>query len=1187
MSFFDCVDDLNSSPIPENYNSSSKLSGINLKPTDFEFQYSNDADFQNYGLLSSYTCCDTVNRPESLWIVDGMLGKEQQIGVTLQNIGSTSSGQFDLRVYVEHNEYDEFIIFDQTIQVSSISGSSSKMVYLNWIPDYSGNHTIYAITLHPQDDDSSNDQYSRHYTVGFLYENANAVGIWNSMSSHWSIDSDTGITPHSSSTFYRNSFYVGDQNTVSYGNNWNEVMDSSVIDFGDRVSNPTKSFQISFLASGASKSGDNLYLKIQNSPNNWKTLGTLNAVIDSSAANWNLFNYNINPIDMNSNSKLRLSFTSNAVNTDSGYWIDDFVMVYDQAARDNEFNPVIVSISDGESAAEEWSEHDLEVKNIGNLEDKFNFEITNLPIGWDWTLNYKNGGPIDSQTGIEVPKGTSKNITVRVKPSSNSSLGDTDLNFKISSVNSISSSDTEQFKITVLPTYLPILEYDEEISLCRPGNTCELYATLTNGGDVYDSFDISSSSLLLRPGWLFDLSWNQQLSVPLDSGESTPIRMTVSVPSDTIPGQYSSLFLSATSDAREDIIATLRVNASASMISDASFSVNSGNLEKNVINPIPGSIINLPFTLWNNASVFDTFEVCFERTGSRSWIIESNHEGMLIDDGNECLNPYSFEVSGYSSIDVYLTINIPENAQSGDSGPLLTPIIRSTRSNDTINSVPFDGISVSMVSDLEITDLNSNNYLSPGSENILTFNISNKGNGADEVEFILDNLDYEWNYWFSNEGTIIDNYSLSPGYEGNDIATITLHLFVPDDVMGEISINFQISISSSLYNTEIDYSNNIIYYSGLTAMNFQPEWVISPINYVASEADTVVELNATLINSGNSFDDNLKVKFDLEKMNQYSGLSIVLSVPTFGDEYFSSGQWASIPLDKDQLARVEILIIIPSGINIPSELNIIWTVQGGSNQLGESLTLTNYSIVDVSIYRSISAELGMNSGIYAPSSIEYFSINFSSYSSIIEEMNITYEIPEGWFLFCKDPSNDGEFKVVIPAAISGNSRKSRIDCSLQIGEDSGLKEIKINLVDADGYNIQSWNLELAIQSEVKNSFLSSFFEENALLKGLMFTFGGIILVLLSILLIQRNSDKYEYEEDLNENSVYSQASFIQQNQQSMIQNTVYNSQMPQTVAPIQNTQPVSNFSQPQSRPPSEIESQTLEDAFGSLMSGDN
>ena len=36
--------------------SSSKSSGINLLPSSFEFQYSNDADFQNYGLLSSYSC---------------------------------------------------------------------------------------------------------------------------------------------------------------------------------------------------------------------------------------------------------------------------------------------------------------------------------------------------------------------------------------------------------------------------------------------------------------------------------------------------------------------------------------------------------------------------------------------------------------------------------------------------------------------------------------------------------------------------------------------------------------------------------------------------------------------------------------------------------------------------------------------------------------------------------------------------------------------------------------------------------------------------------------------------------------------------------------------------------------------------------------------------------------------------
>ena len=1189
VGFSDCIAELNNHSQEPNNFSTSKLSGINLAPAGFEFQYSNNADFQSYGLLSSYACCDTVNRPESLWIVDGMLNKDQQIGISIQNIGSTSSGQFDLHVYIEHNEYDEFIIFDQIFQVSSISGSSTKMFYLNWVPDYSGNHTIHAVTLHPQDDDTSNDHSSRHYTVGSLYENANSAGIWNSMSNYWSIDTNTGITPHDSSTFYRNSFYVGDQNTVSYGNNWNEIMDSTVIDFGDRVSNPSKSFQISFLASGASKVGDNLYLKIQNSPGNWKTLGTLNAIIDSSAANWNLFNYNVNPNDMISNGKLRLSFTSNAVNTDSGYWIDDFVMVYDQAARDIEFNPQIVSFSEGQASAGEWSEHDVTVFNDGNLEDKLTFEITDLPNEWEWTINYKDGGPIDAQTGIEVSKGASKDVTVRIKPSTNSTLGEKNFNFKVGSANSVISADNKQFKIEVLPTHLPILEYDEGISVCRPGNTCELYATLTNAGDVSDTFHLSSDILILRTGWAFDLSWNQQTIITLESGSSVPIRMTVDVPLDTIAGQYSSLLLTATSDSRPDISSLLRINASASMISEASFSVDINELILDVINPIPGSIIELPFTLWNNASTYDSFEVCIERKGSRSWTIESNHEGMIVDDGEECLIPYIFEVPSYTSQEVNVIIHIPDNSQSGDSGPIFTPIIKSIRSNETIPSIPFNGISVRMISDLEIMDLESNNYLSPGSENILTFNVSNNGNGADEVSFSIENFAYEWEYWFSDGLSLIDSYLLSPEYEGNDFAKIYLHLIVPENVLGETSINFDISIISTLHQSEIDYLDNSLTYSGMTAMVFIPEWVISPIEYISTEADKIIELNATIINSGNSFDDFLKVKFEFETNVQTSGVSVVLNVPTFGDEYFSSGQWASIPLDKEQLARIEILIIIPSEIKIPSELKITWIVEGGSNQLGESITLTNLSVIDVSIYRSLTADLGLDSGIVSPSSIEYFSINISSSSSIIEDLNVEYVVPENWFLYCKDPSNDGEFRIVIPASISGSSRNARIDCSLQIGESSGLKEIIINLMDVEGNYLYSWNLELAVEAPHEENLFSSFFEENGLLKGLMLTFASVILVLVGIIAMQRFAEKDDYEEEVELNEQTYQNNIYQQQHQNPTNNVVLHSQQVamNNITPVQEKVPINNFSQPTSRPPGEIENTNLEDAFGSLMSGNN
>ncbi len=1162
----------------DNY-SSSKSSGINLSPSGFEFQYSNNGDFENYGLLSSYTCCDTVNRPSTLWIVDGMLNKEQQIGITIQNIGSTSSGQFDLQVSIEHNEYEEFIILDQTIQVSSISGSSSKIVYLNWIPDYSGNHTINAITQHPQDDDTSNDKKSRHYTIGNLYENANSAGMWTTMSTYWSIDTDTGITPHDASTFYRNSFYVGDTSTTTYGNNWNENMDTSVINFGDRVSNPSRSFQISFLVSGASKVGDNLNLQIQNSPGNWKTLGSLNAIIDSSAANWNLFNYNVNPLDMNSNSKLRFNFVSNAVNTDSGYWIDDFVMVYDQSARDEEYNPKILTVSAGETSAEEWSQHEIKIRNDGNLEDKLSMDITNLPTGWDWSVSYKNGGPIDPQNGIEVGKGEDREIIIGVKPSANSTLGIENLNFKLSSINSANSYDSKEFQLNVLPTYLPMLEFNEENGFCRPGDSCEIFAILTNSGDVYDSFEISSDLLILRNGWSFDLSWDQPVEINLESGESVPIRMTVDIPEDTMPGQYSSLVLTATSEARDDISSAIRINATASMISNAIFFVDLYELEDDILNPIPGSEIELPFTLWNNASTFDIFEVCIFRSGSRSWSVTSLHEGMIIEEGEECISPYVFEVPGLTSLDVNVIISIPENAQNGDSGPLLSPIINSARSGDLVQSLPFNGISVRMMSDLIISDLQSNDYFSPGSENILTFNITNFGNGADVVFMELENFAYGWDYWFVDDGEVVEFVELSPEYEGLNLITIKLHILVPKDISSDLSINFRIYISSNITDSEIDLTDNYLTYTGLTAMVFTPEWVFSPVDFISSEADENILLNATIINSGNSMDNQLKVKFLLEEPVN-SGVSVVLSVPTFGEEYFSSGQWASIPLDTNQLALIEILIMVPPEISIPSEIKIIWFIQGGSNQLGESLTLTNTTIIDVSIYRDVNVELGLLSGIVSPSSFEYFSFNFSSKSSIIEDLKIESNIPSSWYLSCEDPSNDGEFRVVIPASISGISRNSRLDCSLQIGADSGLNEIELRVLDMDGNEIYSWKIELAVNSEDEESKMTTFFSENGILKGLMLTFGGIILTLVGIIVLQKRSENYEeIEEEQNYQNVLSHTN---QNYLQPVQNQV---QYQQTIIPqnpnVQHTQ-VTQFSQPSSRPP-ENEGINLQDAFGSLM----
>ncbi len=1186
VSLFDNIDSIQLSNSLQVNNVVHKSSGIDLSPSLFDFQYVSDTDYLAYGLLSSYDCCDTVDRPDTLWVVDGMLNKEQKISVTIENRGIVDSGQFDLRVLVEHNEYSDFVLFEQLIQVDSITATSSKIVEIKWIPDYSGNHTIRAITSHPQDSDIANDVLSRHYTIGNIYENADNVGVWSTMSNYWSIDQDTGISPHDFSSFSKNSFYVGDTSINAYGNNWDENMETSFIDFSDRVNSPQKPFQISFLASGASRSGDYLNLQILNSQNSWKTLGSLSNVIDPNGENWNLFNYFLDPQEMNSNSKIRFNFDSNAVNTDVGYWIDDFVMVYDQAAKNIEYSPKIATLSNGEASAEEWSTHQLQIINQGNLEDRVYFEMKDLPDNWLWSINYLNGGPVDNQIGIEIPKGESRSLELKIRPADDSNIGIEDLSISVISFNSPGiSKDSKEFKLDVLPTYLPKFQFEEESGYCRPGNVCEFNVSLINAGDADDIFSISSENFLIRNEWTFGIAWNQVQSLELSPGDSAFIQMVVDVPTNAIAGQFSSIILTATSNERPDVEVKFRVNATAGMVSNAFMAVDIIGLDSTVKEPIPGSTVELPFKIWNNASAFDIFELCFIRQGFRSWVIESEFSESIIVDGEDCANPHVFEVQGLSSREIKLSIHVPENAQKSDSGPSLIPVLKSLRSGETIPSIEFNHFSVRMVSNLTISNLESNYYMNPGSQNILTFEINNFGNGADIVNFNVENLDYDWEYWFTDGVEVIENYQISPIYDGGSNIKINLHVLVPQEVESQKFIDFYISVVSIQNDNEINLSNNLIEYSGETAMLFLPEWVISPINQISTAAGEEIRLNATLANLGNSVDKNLKVKFELESNNDISDINVFLKVPMYSDEYYSESEWASIPLGKQQFANIEILVIIPAETIVPTDLNLKWIVQGGSNQLGISKNLSNITKIDISIYRNVFADFNFDVYSFDLNERIYFSIDLVSSSTVIEELELKNVISEGGELSCDDPSKDGEFKVIIPASNYRIEKISRLDCSL-VFNTPGLKEVDFRVVDKYGNLLSSLGVEIDIMDSDSKNRLHLLFSENAGFTALFTLFTVMIIILLAIFVRQKSSIVFDDTLDIialdNSNNLHMR-NYNLQNQDAMNLN---NSLAPSNNLKINNDtdylQPT-KFILPKSRPPESDNSLSLEDAFGSLL----
>ena len=337
--------------------------GPDIVPTSAYVSYVSTTDQTNHAVLSSQNPSSIgMNRPADLWIIDGMLGLEQRIEVTLENQGDSSAGSFSVDIEILHDEYTDFILHSYRGSVSSISAGGSATVTTTWIPDYSGNHTIRVTSLLSTDANPGNDVGTRSLTIGNLYDRAETSGSW-SLGSNWYVSDEASLSG-------TNSFHVGGQTSASnYGNNWDTSLVSATIDTSDAHPNPTRGIGIGFFYTGSSwsgnppaDSGDGFDIDVWDgtswvriSPNtvsgdidtdfvtdgsSW--LITLNQVGNHAVPYWGI------PANtMNSQFKFRINFHSNGAGTNIGHWMEDIVMFYDQklGPRSSQFLPIPVQVA--------------------------------------------------------------------------------------------------------------------------------------------------------------------------------------------------------------------------------------------------------------------------------------------------------------------------------------------------------------------------------------------------------------------------------------------------------------------------------------------------------------------------------------------------------------------------------------------------------------------------------------------------------------------------------------------------------------------------------------------------------------------------------------------------------------------------------------------------------------------------
>ena len=77
-----------------------------------------------------------INKPESLYVTDGVVGVEINLNIVIDNLGTVQSGFVDVEVLVLHNEYTRFELLNTSKATSPITGSSSGSVDILWTPYY-------------------------------------------------------------------------------------------------------------------------------------------------------------------------------------------------------------------------------------------------------------------------------------------------------------------------------------------------------------------------------------------------------------------------------------------------------------------------------------------------------------------------------------------------------------------------------------------------------------------------------------------------------------------------------------------------------------------------------------------------------------------------------------------------------------------------------------------------------------------------------------------------------------------------------------------------------------------------------------------------------------------------------------------------------------------------------------------
>jgi len=545
---------------------------------------------------------------------------------------------------------------------------------------------------------------------------------------------------------------------------------------------------------GASK--DSFFVNISSNPFNWGSMDLSSPFVSLEADAFTSFNLTVAvPIDaavQNVTTVVTATSQGNTSVFQSANILSSVTAIYNLELIANNVN---ASVEPSDTVV-----YEVRVKNTGNTQDTFNFDVTGEKRAWG-KLNISSA---------QLASGASTVVSLSVTVPNNEQPANWSIAFKATSLGNTSRFELVSLNVVVKKKHDLDLSAGDFISKKKgdPGAKVVFKVNVTNLGPDSDTVDLLVSGTRL--------SWASlaQDSAQLSSGASQVIDLTITIPSNAVP---EALVFKVTG--------TLKSNTNRTKAMD--FTLTVGQIYKMEISSLlaenstsPGGVVGYLVKIKNIGTGNDTIQLSAQNYST--WVTFSKSSTTLSPDQSD---------------NITVTVTVPSKPLP-TKGDYQIGILAKSVGNESMTVNMTLVMTIKQVYGVEVSSNISVSYVDPGRSVSYQITVKNTGNGKDSFSLTKSGEKTDW-VTFSSSSITVD---------GLQSASVTMTVQVPSNAFAQsfvVKVNTKSQGDATVQNDlNLTTTINLLYGLELTPSETSKE-ITSPVT---------ATYNMTIRNTGNSND---------------------------------------------------------------------------------------------------------------------------------------------------------------------------------------------------------------------------------------------------------------------------------------------------------------------------------------------